>query len=217
MSKKQKYPEFTTPPGIAVFPHLIKADTKFDDGGVFHTKLRIPEGEWPQKIVEEAQRLIDEEFLAVLEKKPALKKQLKRAEAFPAELDKETGEETGNLLLQFRMNAQYMAKDGTIRRNSVVVFDSQGGRITTDPWSGSVIRVRFYLKPYFMESTKTVGVSLKLLAVQVIQMVRGGEGRDAASYGFGVVEDGYVAENETNTEASGGTPGSSIDDDEIPF
>ena len=43
------------------------------------------------------------------------------------------------------------------------------GQVKKDPGGGSTLRVRAMIKPYFMASTKTVGLSFGMLAVQIIE------------------------------------------------
>ena len=42
------------------------------------------------------------------------------------------------------------------------------GQVKKDPGGGSTLRLRVMFKPYYMAATKTVGLSKKLLAVQII-------------------------------------------------
>jgi hypothetical protein len=64
--------------------------------------------------------------------------------------------------------------------------------------NGSRVKVAFEPFPYIMQSTKKVGVSLRLKAVQVIDLVE--YGNSAASV-FDE-EDGYVAPPPSNTASN---------------
>lgn len=54
------------------------------------------------------------------------------------------------------------------------VFDV-GGNDVTDTWTdlignGSLVKVKYMAKPYYMASTKMVGISLRMYAIQVIKL-----------------------------------------------
>ena len=75
----------------------------------------------------------------------------------------------------------------------VPLFDARGKRIEDIVFSGSKIKVSFSVRPYLVESSKSIGVSLDLNAVQVIELAEGGAA-EAGDYGF-AEEDGYEAES----------------------
>ena len=54
------------------------------------------------------------------------------------------------------------------------------GKLKKEPGGGSTLRLRVMIKPYYMATTKTVGLSYKLLAVQIIESKE-----YAGSSGFG--------------------------------
>ena len=96
-------------------------------------------------------------------------------------------------------------RTGEELKRSIAVFDSQGNLISGENiGNGSTIRVSGYLMPFYVSKIIN-GISLKLTAVQVIDLVPYGGGRDAQAYGF-EKEEGYVApapeeeENETIEE-----------------
>lgn len=69
-----------------------------------------------------------------------------------------------------------------------------------------MIRLSFTAAPYFMQSTKQVGLSLRPVAVQVIKFNEFG-GSSAEDYGFSSEEEGYEAFKEE-------APFDSLDEDE---
>lgn len=90
-------------------------------------------------------------------------------------------------------------------------------------WGGSVIKVSFEvpLSPeetpgYFVPATGACGISLRMLAVQVIELVSGGA-RNAAGYGFGE-EEGYEggADSDADDSDESETPATAQDDDGNP-
>lgn len=70
-----------------------------------------------------------------------------------------------------------------------------------------MIRLSFTAAPYFMQSTKQVGLSLRPVAVQVIKLNEFG-GSSAEDYGFSAEEEGYEAFKEE-------APFGSLDEDEV--
>ena len=74
------------------------------------------------------------------------------------------------------------------------VFDSKGTPISKDilVWGGTTMKVAYEIIPYSNNMLGS-GVSLRLKAVQVHDLVSGG-GASADSYGFKEEADGYVAE-----------------------
>ena len=204
----QKLPLLKTPAGIAVWPKLTKPDTKFNADGEYNVKLRIPS--------EEAQDLIaalDTAYAAAQddakEKNPG--KKIKAAsQPYTEELD-DQGNETGNILVSFKCKAKLTDKQGNVRPNAPRLFDSKNKEFPKDQdiWGGSTLRVAFNAIPYYT-AMAGAGVSLRLKAVQVIDLVAGGGGT-GESYGFGE-EDGYVA-----PAASATTDTTDAEEDENDF
>lgn len=187
-----KFPRFTTPAGVAVqWPKVTRPDTKFDADGVYSLKLAFD----PEDIEDLTQELVAvrDEFLSTLP--PAKARKVTIADVTDAEED-DDGEETGRAILKTKLKAKVTSKKtGESWDQRPRIFDAQGRDITDTGdiriGSGSVLKANIEAVPYLMESTRTVGVSLRLRAVQVIKLVEGG-GAGASSYGFGS-EDGYTA------------------------
>lgn len=181
---KKKYPRAVSPIGVFVYPHLNKPDTKWKPEGQFHTKVRFrPEQVAPYE--ETIEKLISEKREEVLKAKPQYKKVIKTAGSpFKPELDKETGDETGFVLGNFKMTHRVTKKDGTIIELSPAIVDAKGKATKANPWSGSEGRINFEMFPYFSEKDKEVGVALRLYAVQITKLVSSGSG----DHGFDAVE-----------------------------
>jgi hypothetical protein len=86
-------------------------------------------------------------------------------------------DDEGKTYLQFKLPTE--DKDG--KAQVVPVHDVTGKKVPD--WdqligNGSVVKVKYMAKPYYMNSTKAVGVSYKFFAVQVINLVEytGGAG-----------------------------------------
>lgn len=198
--KKDKKPIHVTPVGVAEWPHLNRPDTKFDEAGVFRTKLRLP-ADAAAPLVE----LIDAAFQAAHELdavKEAKKKgkKIKEADLPYQNATDDQGEETGEIVFSFKIKASGERKDGTKFTRSVPLWDAKRQPTKADVWGGSKIRVAFTLNPFYVPALG-VGVSLQLGSVQVIELVQG-QPRTAEGYGFDE-EEGYVAAPEGGEEFEG--------------
>lgn len=209
MANEKKPPliKVMTEKGIARFPSLTKPDTKF-----------APEGEYKVGVIlstEAAQKIIDritQEASKIYEAtKEELKESIKtlkgeklvKAKKALAELKlgdmpfkpvyDEDGNETGEVVLNFKMKATRKDKEGKTIKMAPKLFDSKGNplKLDKDIWGGSVIKVAGSLNPFYIPGTNTCGVGIRLAAVQVIEL-RSADGGDASAYGFGK-EDGYEA------------------------
>ena len=80
-----------------------------------------------------------------------------------------TNEETGEKYLQFKLKD----KDFEGKDNNIKVYDA-GGNLVPD-WdkligNGSIIKLKYRAAPYYMNSTKMVGVSCRFYAIQIIKL-----------------------------------------------
>jgi hypothetical protein len=200
-SSKPKSVNVLTPAGIAIFPKLNTPDTKFKAMGEYSVKLLLS-AEDAQPIIDAYEKELATYFEAVKEelmkgdgKSKAKAKALKLAadKPFKPEVD-DNGDDTGNMVVNFKMPAR-IAREG---KEDIVlrpdVFDAQGKKVVKVPeiWGGSKLRVSGQLRPF--NAPIGVGVSLRLQAVQIIELRSGGS-RDAAGYGFGAEEGGFSAED----------------------
>jgi hypothetical protein len=190
-AQKARLPKFTTPKGIAKYPWLSKPDTQFNPTGVYKVSLLIPKAN--------ARELIDKLDTAAGEaltearanaKSPAIAKQITLAPCYHIETDDE-GEETGNIEFRFKQNALVKFQDGTTKEMKPFIFDAQGKQMQVCPnvYGGSVLRINFSPVGYYNASSKSAGVSLRMNAVQIMELVTGGG--SAAGFGFATEEDGF--------------------------
>lgn len=217
MAKNNNYPTLNLilPKAPAIFPKLNSPDTKFDADGVYETKLRfVPEESLDgligkskidlEGILDRLKTLRDdfaeakrEELAAGDGKQKKKAKELSVRDIGEAECDDDTGDETGNLILKVKMKASGISKkDGKKWERSPKLFDAQGKALPKNAppiYGGSILKVAVQAVPYYAANDNEVGVTLRLEAVQVIELVSGG-GRSASAYGFGA-EDGYSAED----------------------
>lgn len=183
---------FTTPRGIAVFPKLNEPDTKFDNDGVYSVTLAFDsDDEDASALIRRLESLRDEQFDAFISENPKKKKVAKPAPVATPELD-DDGEETGRILLKFKMKASGTSrKTGKRWEMQPAIF--AGKQQLDDPpniGGGSVLRVSFDTHGAFVESSKQFYLTLRLNAVQIIELRSFGQ-RSADDYGFDDEEDGY--------------------------
>ena len=198
----KKYPSFTTPVGTFVFPQLHAPDTKFKAEGEWNTKVRF-DGDAAVDMAARldeacdaaqeagAQELIEKGKAKTL---AAARKMLPtRKEPYTKELDEETGEETGAILVNFKLKASGTRNDGTTWTAKPRLFDSQGQPIPLGLKIGSGTRgkINYGLRNYCTPVAGT-GVSCRLNAAQIIQLQTWG-GMTAEQAGFEAVEGGFSA------------------------
>jgi hypothetical protein len=208
--KKTRLPRLTTPKGVAKWPWLNKADTLFSADGVYKITLIIPAAECVE-LCTALDAAADAAFEAAKAKakSPVIAKQIKRADPYGPALD-DAGEDTGNIEFRFKMNAKVTYKDGTVKAMKPFIFDAKGVQLAVCPavYGGSICKVNFSPAPYFAPNNKQAGVSLRINAVQIINLVTGGVA-DAKSMGFSAEEgfDGAAFDNDAAPAATAGTDG----------
>jgi hypothetical protein len=191
------YLKIVTPAGIAIYPHLTQPDTKFNAMGEYKVSLSVTEEEAApitakiDEVMEEAQGMI-----------PPGKRPKIQEPPYYNELDDE-GQETGRVIFKFKMKAKVNTKDGRTIEMSPKLFDAQGTLMTDvdSIWGGSTLRISSDLVPYYVAAVGA-GVSMRLKAVQIIELKTGGGGADAANYGFEATE-GFTAVQEETAQVHG--------------
>jgi len=178
-----------TPKGVLVYPHLNKADTKFDNAGVWRANLRLTadEAQSLKKSIDEAMEANADELTKQKGKKVKI--------ANPPYNE----DEDGNFVFTFKMKASGTRPNGEKWEQKPILYDAKGNVFQANGktiWGGTKAKVAFQVSPYFVSSIGA-GVSLRLKAVQIIELVTGGD--DASSYGF-TEEEGFVAEQKANEE-----------------
>ncbi len=221
MADKKKVVKITTPRGTAKFPWLNNPNTKFAADGVYTVNLLVPEDE-AQSLMEQLDEMAEETYQKAVEelkekKKVAEIKKIQKVEPYSRETD-EDGNETGNIEFKFKMPAKVTSKKtGKTITLAPKLFDAKGKPVknTVIIYGGSIIKVNFSPSLYFMPATKQCGVSLRLNAVQVLDLVsRGGKATD---YGFDK-EDGYeyaeLEDDSLNNDESEATDAAPVDENE---
>jgi hypothetical protein len=182
---KQNIVRVTSPQGIAVYPKIEKPDTKFDVNGVYSVDLDLS-GDDATELAAKLQKIADADYAN--ECKAKGKKGLKRAD-MPW---KQT--EDGKTRFKFKLKA----KGGTGEKQwdqKPALFDAKGNPVKDlNVGSGSIIKVAFDAVPYFTAMVGH-GISLRLRAVQVIELRQYIAGDNFDAFGFKAT-DGFVKETE---------------------
>lgn len=225
--KRPKLFKGISPRGIFRFPSLTKPDYGND-------KFPKPDGEYKVQLVlteEEAAPLIakltpeyekaieaaEEEFKGLKVEQRKKLKEVAKNDLYATEYDQETEEPTGNLIFKFSMKASGVNKKKEKWTRKPAIFNAKGVALKNPPniWGGSEGKVSFEASPYFIPGTGAAGLSLRLTAVQLLELVSEGS-RSASSYGFGQ-EDGYDEADEFPSESSDGdSEGSDSNDSDQP-
>lgn len=221
MSKK-KYEKITSPVGRANYPYLNSPDTKFKEEGEYKVDLIMDK-------VEEAQFLGDlkaRSEKALADAKVALEKknkhgQLKNLAVYVPyeELYDSEGNTTGEVKVKVKTKALIKRKDGTSFELKPDLFDSAGKPIDREEvmiYSGSKIRVNFTPASFYSPAINKAGISLRLNAVQVIELSEGSQG-SADNYGFGVVDDGFTADDTSFGNSSSSSNDKNEDSGDFDF
>ena len=221
--KNKKPKQHTTPKAEALFVHIVEPDhgTKEfpDEEGSFTVTLRMPEEQARRFLdslneeLEEAQAQMDKEFASL---SVATRKSLKHPTfVMPGteEYDRETEEPTGYILFRFKTKGKVMDR-------KVAVFDSMLSPVSlsAEPGWGSIMRVSFTARPYFVNGTGKAGLTFYLNAVQILKLNASGE-RSGTDYGFASEDDGFTADDMPADQPVAPVPGGSEDaqPDEVPF
>lgn len=204
--KSAVYAQLVTPKGeLNGFSSIFVPSTKFNKEGTFSANILISEEEG-KKLYEAIKAVRTEQFKNFKKGKGDKVAEITAIKPFSV-VDEETGEEVfdkeGRWILKTKLAAKI--KDGKAT-NKVVVFDAKGKPVKACKiGSGSIVRLKIDLIGYSVGGK--CGVSIKLLAVQIINLVeyQGGAGSSTSFDGFDV-EDGYEfdeasAEEEEETEA----------------
>lgn len=211
--KREKVPVYTTPRGIARYPRLDKPDTKFNPDGDYKVDLVLPTESAEAKAL---MAKIDAGIAASFEqaKKEHKGKKVKMADAPYAVVteklkkgDEEEVVETDKTKFSFKLKAVGRnKKTGESWTMRPAVFDAKGQVLDVSKvklGGGSEIKVAYEMRPYFMASTSSAGVSLRLKGVQVLKLVEWQSAKDASAFGFGQ-EEGYDGVGDEDGPADGG-------------
>lgn len=163
----------TSPIGVAVYPRLTQPDTKFVEEGVYKADIRVP-----LKEAEPFMKKLADEYKAHTGKTPS------KSDNSMWVVD----DEDNTVLFKMRVKNR-TTKRGDLWDRKPKLFDSQlNPLVDVNPWGGSEMRVTCEIYAWSAGAKK--GVSLQPQAVQIINLVEGGES-DGGAFGFAATE-GFV-------------------------
>ena len=185
--------------GSAQWAKVLEPDTKWNPLGDYSINLQMSQAN-SAEMCERLEQIVQEEFSKAIKEKPPLKNTLTTQAVVNTVYDKETGDDTGKVEFKFKLKAKGQRKDGSYYEQQPAVIDAKKQPLPKDMLigNGSRVKVAFEPIPYIMQSTKKVGVSLRLKAVQVIDLVEYG---NSATSVFDE-EDGFVAPPPSNTASN---------------
>jgi len=182
--------------GTAMWAKVFEPDTKFNPDGDYSINIQMPVAD-AADMSEQLDQIVQAKFNEAIKEDPRLKNTLTTQPVCQTVYDRDTGDDTGNVEFKFKLKAKVRKRDGSTYEQAPAVLDSKKVPMGKDTLvgNGSKVKVAFEPIPYVMPSTKKAGVSLRLKAVQVIDLVEYG---NSATSVFDE-EDGYVAPSTTET------------------
>ena len=181
----------TTAMGVLVWPHLNSPDYEYDEAGVYQTKLRLS-GTDAKKLTAYCEK---QREMAAAEAKENGKFKGKGKVPLADLPIKE--DEDGNLLFNFKMKAKGTTRNGETFTREPKLFDAKGQPCNdARVGGGTVARISFESYRYYAKMVGGAGVSLRLEAVQIIDLHEWTSGRSAEGFGFDK-EDGFSVDEYT--------------------
>jgi len=181
----------TTPKGKAVWPRIDTPDTKFDEDGVYSCKLHVSEGDFKafEAIVKPK---LDAAYDAECSRQG--KDKIRMASSSPLRIN-----DDGDYEIYAKQKAKVHTKSKGTLEFTIAAVDSQGKKIEMPKiGSGSTLKMAVEVNTWFVPS-QGFGYTLRLRAVQVLDLVEYGGG--SSSFGFGAEADGYVGDGESLNQA----------------
>ena len=183
----------TTPKGKAVWPRLKEPDTKFDAEGMYSVKLHVSEEDF-KAFEATLQPKLDAAYKAECDRLG--KSQLRMSSTSPLRITDE-----GEYEIYAKQKAKVETRSKKTLEFSIGAVDSQGKKIEMpNVGSGSILKLAVEPSTWFVPS-QGFGYSLRLKAVQIIDLCEFGESGDQGDFGFSCEEDGYVGSGEKLDEA----------------
>ena len=207
----KKRTRYTTPVGEARWPHITKPDYKYKDEGEFHTKLRIGKEQFEENL----KGIIDEIYNDAVKKAKAENAKNKKKPPKVFEAPYFFDESTAEYEVSFKSKYSWVDKTTKeVKTRSIPIFNPAGALIKNRDLkigNGTAMRVSFVIDPF--HTALGVGVSLKLEAVKILNLVEYGASAD--SYGFG--EDESDSYPDSSVDAEGSYEANDNEEDDEPF
>jgi len=170
----------TTPKASFKYPKLIEPETKFNPEGDYKVAAVIP--------AEDAQQLADQLDNLFEQHKASLKAQAPSQRFKVVEPSYGFEEIDGKpvFVISTKMKAKGVSRDGRAWTSAPALFDASGSPVKDREalrgmWSGTTGRVSFEACPFYNPALGA-GITLRLKAVQIIDLVESGGSAD--SFGF---------------------------------
>jgi hypothetical protein len=204
--KKQKKVRYITPKGVAEWPRLNSPDfgnAEFPTpDGVYKVDLRMSMAD-AQPMIDKLQPQLDAWVEKVKdERKKDPKNKGKKLDALKVnplyrECVDDDGNDTGEIVMRFKMKASGKKKDGSPWAMRPDLFDAKGREFDVEKliYGGSILKVAFTVQEYY-KAASGAGLSLRLEGAQVIKLVS--NTRNAGTYGFGDESDDDDADSSTD-------------------
>ena len=173
-----------TPRGVFQYPKLFTPDTKFNADGVYSVKLQLTDAD--SQGLRDFLDEMHEEAVAEAQRENPRKKKIKVAD--PPYVDNEDGTYSFNFKMKAKGKNRQTGEEFT---RQPAVFDARGQVVpnTTKVGGGTEGKVSFHANPFYT-ATVGAGVTLYLVAVQILKLVEWG-GASADYYGFDTDEEGF--------------------------
>ena len=184
----------TTPAVTALWPKLNEPNTKFNENGDYEATIVLdPVLPEHAEFISKLEQIYEEAVAAMAaeHKKP----KIKRADSPVRPLTDKEGNDLGQYKVKFKLAAKGETKDGRKYERKPALFGADGKLFTGIVGHNSQVRVAFRPSAYFVASVGA-GLSLRLVAVQVLQVRDGARGFN--DYGFTAASE---PERETETMA----------------
>jgi hypothetical protein len=215
---KKKLEQFVSPTGSVTWASVVRPSTKFKALGSYDISIALTK-EQALPLIKKFTEIGKAYHTEVAAEKPVRKKYELHLPIKP-EVDPETGEETGRYILKASQAAAVDLVDKktgkTDRRTfRITVVDAKKQPCAPRVGRDSTAKFVALINPTVHDASKKVFVSLRLQAVQILNLVEfggGGDGTDA----FGE-EEGFVAPEESEGESTEVTPDGSSDSADDDF
>jgi len=205
-----------SPKGYALFANLNEADTKFDNNGVYKITLKVHQSDPKvQDFIEKINTLVNASYDEAVEKLPPKKaRELKCQYPYKWEEDEDTGEYTGYVMFNFKRKASGETKAGKAwSLPCIPIYDTKKRQVEPNIGNNSIVKIAYSTYNYHVAAQSMAGITLKLMGVQLIDLVPGGV-MTADDLGFDEEEDGYVGGSEDTSEDTADTASYPDDEDD---
>lgn len=159
-----------SPKGETLWCKVTEPDRAFNAKGIYSVDLVCdPNDATVQAFIARLEDLRDTAYNETAETLGAAKaKQITKAPVFKDHYDAD-GEETGKIVFKFKMSNVDDRDPGS---NKIIVVDASKKVIQDVPLvgNGSIVRCAAFANPYYIASTKAVGISLLWTKMQIIDL-----------------------------------------------